>query len=79
MIRLYGEVKQCTSLYFCIYSVIKRACVRVLAGVCVLCRESQKDTYKERWCEQERGSGFETLFETPNTLGSIAPYIVPCD
>ena len=40
MIRLYGEVKQCTSLYFCIYSVIKRACVRVLAGVCVLCRES---------------------------------------
>lgn len=69
-------VLQCGCIY--ILAVCTCVCAHMQESFAV-CVRVEKDGCKKRWCEQERHCGFEILFETPNTLGSVGPYIVPCD
>lgn len=76
MIRLYGEVKQCTSLYFCIYSMIKRACVCVLAGVCVYCVEKARKTLIKRdGVNRKEAVGLRLCLKLP-ILWGVLPHIL---
>lgn len=78
MIRLYGEVKQCASLYFCIYSMIKRACVCVClqACVCVYCVEKARKTLIKRdGVNRKEAVGLRLCLKLP-ILWGVLPHIL---
>lgn len=49
------------------------------ACMCVCVEKTKEESHGERWRDLHGVSRFGILFESANTLGRIASYIVPCD